>query len=315
MLGLNAGKLPANPDERTYEHGGLKFTLLPASPVPTRTRPHRLMVECNVCHRYRQRRKIQPAPSNPPSRAVKRVIASLPSDITYVGEMIMATIDEMAGNKMDVILGVTLNDEDRQRFIDCELLLMMQAKWDVIKITEMRDGAVYSTATIRSIWLDVGRYSTADRNAIAKSYGGDALAPRLPKSLASQTILRKENDMLDSEREKSEERLNTAVSNMLLVIADSCNVNSDFADDLHDEGYFDDEIPEILTRLEHRIRSLTKRREFIVATPQLDIIKQALEEYRDNTRQYGVKMADYQAEADANLELINRIEKLMGVFA
>jgi hypothetical protein len=65
-LGLNAGKLPLNLTEQNFEVGGLKLRLLPASTVPTRNRPHRLLVTCNVCGkevsagRFNQHQAIHP---------------------------------------------------------------------------------------------------------------------------------------------------------------------------------------------------------------------------------------------------------------
>jgi hypothetical protein len=50
-----------------------------------------------------------------------------------------------------------------------------EAKWDVYKITEFRDGCVYKTKKITSIWLPVGSRDIKESNEIAKQHGGDQL--------------------------------------------------------------------------------------------------------------------------------------------
>lgn len=55
---------------------------------------------------------------------------------------------------------------------------MFQIKFDVYKITEMRDGCVYKTKRIKDdLWLDCKPRSIAEQNEIAKEHGGDQLSP------------------------------------------------------------------------------------------------------------------------------------------
>lgn len=47
---------------------------------------------------------------------------------------------------------------------------------DVYMITEMRDGAVYRTRKLGSIWLPMQARTPTEENEIAQQYGGDMLA-------------------------------------------------------------------------------------------------------------------------------------------
>lgn len=53
------------------------------------------------------------------------------------------------------------------------------------------------------------------------------------------------------------DKINDAASDVIRILADGI-LNSDIADDLHDEGYSDDEIEGILTLIESKLRSLLK---------------------------------------------------------
>lgn len=54
----------------------------------------------------------------------------------------------------------------------------------------------------------------------------------------------------------SNDRIKKATENMILLLADGMSLTSDYADDLHDEGYSDDEIELILASMERKLRSL-----------------------------------------------------------
>lgn len=56
---------------------------------------------------------------------------------------------------------------------------MMFMKFDVFKITEMKDDSVYKTRMLGSIWIECKSRTTVESNAIAKNHGGDMLAPTL----------------------------------------------------------------------------------------------------------------------------------------
>jgi len=54
--------------------------------------------------------------------------------------------------------------------------MAFQAKYDVYKIIEYRDGCVYKTRKVDSIWLDVKSRTYEEEVKIAKEHGGDILA-------------------------------------------------------------------------------------------------------------------------------------------
>lgn len=54
------------------------------------------------------------------------------------------------------------------------------------------------------------------------------------------------------------DKINDAAANYIRILADGMVLSSDIADDLHDEGYSDDEIEGILTLIESKLRSLLK---------------------------------------------------------
>lgn len=57
--------------------------------------------------------------------------------------------------------------------------MAFQLRYDVFRIVELRDGCVYKTAMVCSIWLDCKPRSRQELNAIAKEHGGDVLASTL----------------------------------------------------------------------------------------------------------------------------------------
>ncbi len=50
-----------------------------------------------------------------------------------------------------------------------------QTKRQVYKITETRGGAVYKTAKVCEVWIDVKPRTPQEENEIAKAHGGDML--------------------------------------------------------------------------------------------------------------------------------------------
>lgn len=56
---------------------------------------------------------------------------------------------------------------------------MIEVRWDVYKIIEERDGCVYKTKHIKTLWLPLGQgpRSYEERATIAKEHGGDQLHP------------------------------------------------------------------------------------------------------------------------------------------
>jgi len=60
----------------------------------------------------------------------------------------------------------------------------------------MRDGAIWKTAIVREVWLNVGKYSAAQRTQIAKALGGDQLVSTLEDRIT------KDVDMVESEKIK-----------------------------------------------------------------------------------------------------------------
>jgi hypothetical protein len=54
--------------------------------------------------------------------------------------------------------------------------MAFEAMSDVYKITEMRDGCVYKTRKVTSIWLEVKPRTYAEMREIAQQHGGDQLA-------------------------------------------------------------------------------------------------------------------------------------------
>jgi len=50
------------------------------------------------------------------------------------------------------------------------------ARRDVYQIIEMRDGAVYASRKLGSIWITMQPRTAAEEDEIAQQYGGDMLA-------------------------------------------------------------------------------------------------------------------------------------------
>jgi len=48
---------------------------------------------------------------------------------------------------------------------------------DVYKITAMREGAIYKTKKVKSVWIELKCRTVEEEKVIAQSHGGDMLAP------------------------------------------------------------------------------------------------------------------------------------------
>jgi hypothetical protein len=53
--------------------------------------------------------------------------------------------------------------------------MAFEAKWDVYKVTQWKNGCVYGTRKVTTIWLRVKPRTIEEMNAIANQYEGDQL--------------------------------------------------------------------------------------------------------------------------------------------
>jgi hypothetical protein len=53
--------------------------------------------------------------------------------------------------------------------------MAFQGKWDVYRITQWKNGCVYKTMYLTTIWLDVKPRTVEEMNNIAVKHGGDQL--------------------------------------------------------------------------------------------------------------------------------------------
>lgn len=54
----------------------------------------------------------------------------------------------------------------------------MEMRFEVYKITELRDGAIYRTKKVKSdLWLRIEPRTEEQKQALARQHGGDLLCP------------------------------------------------------------------------------------------------------------------------------------------